>query len=259
MLSQAHWLDLSMSSLIFKYTLAVEKKLKTQVSYLVAKNNSIEEDIYLNKKFYGNNKANRGKLLQLRKNIDEAKEWDISAKHYWKVEGNIPPWIAAKAISFGNSLNWYSILTEYHKNEIIRAFQFNCSNLTSQDKLRFFNDSLNQVYDYRNLSAHGNRTFLMNLETKQKSTFLTKTGTIEYYQENDKVHNQDLFSIILTILSLLTDKYVAQNMITELLFFFKNNDAENLRFIDKDLFELFGMPRDYDQRLEKYFNYRFLS
>ncbi|EME8164257.1 Abi family protein, partial [Enterococcus faecium] len=108
MLYQAHWIDLSMSSLLFKYTLAVEKKLKTQVSYLIGEKLSIEESLYLDKKFYGQNKANRGKLFQLKEKINEAKEKDISAKYYWEKEHNVPPWIAAKAISFGSIVTWYS-------------------------------------------------------------------------------------------------------------------------------------------------------
>lgn len=259
MLYQAHWIDLSMSSLLFKYTLAVEKKLKTQVSYLIGEKLSIEESLYLNKKFYGQNKANRGKLFQLKEKINEAKEKDISAKYYWEKEHNVPPWIAAKAISFGSIVTWYSLLTEYHKNCIIDGFKFNTKGLKQQERLRFFNNSINQVYDYRNLTAHGNRTFCLNLQTSQKILHLKTVGKDVLIKDKLGTHNNDLFSVVFTILSLLTDNYVATNMIVELKQFFSQYDSLNLAFLDKDIFGLFNFPRDFDERLETAFKQRFES
>ncbi len=50
MLYQVHWIDVQVSNIIFKYSLAVEERLKALVSNIVARNFSIDEEKYLDKK-----------------------------------------------------------------------------------------------------------------------------------------------------------------------------------------------------------------
>ncbi|STY45484.1 Abortive infection bacteriophage resistance protein [Listeria grayi] len=137
MLYQLHWIDLSLCNTLFKYTLAVEKKLKTQVSNLVADCFTINEQRYLLDKNYSPAKGQKGKLRDVEKAIDEIRYRDISAKHYMDEENNLPPWIAAKAISFGNIRNWYSILRDPHKQLIIDAFIGKKTNLTPDTRRDF--------------------------------------------------------------------------------------------------------------------------
>ncbi|UNQ04623.1 Abi family protein [Enterococcus faecalis] len=51
-LYELHWIDLKLSGILFKYSLIVEKKLKSSVSYLVAKNFGVNELEYLKRKIF---------------------------------------------------------------------------------------------------------------------------------------------------------------------------------------------------------------
>lgn len=260
MLYQLHWIDLSLCNTLFKYTLAVEKKLKTQVSNLVADCFTINEQRYLLDKNYSPAKGQKGKLRDVEKAIDEIRYRDISAKHYMDEENNLPPWIAAKAISFGNIRNWYSILRDPHKQLIIDAFIGKKTNLTPDTRRDFFKIALNQVYAFRNISAHGNRSFKLKLDEKDRYVWkhLKSLGIHDFFQENDSPANRDnLFSIILSMFILINDKYVLYNLKLEIEQFIQEYSRPEFIFLDRDIFQLFDIPKDTVSRLESYLSYKF--
>ena len=259
MLYQVYWMDLTMSNLLFKYSLVVEKKLKTILSYNVAKNFSDNEDKYMNEKNYSLEKQ-KGKYINLIKNIDDIKVRDASCIHYTETEGNIPPWILSNAISFGNAFLWYSILYPQHKLDIIKDF-FNRYPLKNEDTLDFFKTLLKQVYKFRNLSAHGNRTFHFSLEDEKISIRMLKSlGVIEIFEisENNYIPTNNLFSVMFSILFLINDIYVAQNFIVDLNSFLVTYSQEQFTFPNADVFKLFDLPRNTVDRLQKLFELKFM-
>ena len=171
MLYQLHWMDLSMSNLLFKYTLVVEKKLKIQIANLVANNWSIDEDLYLKELNYSPSNFMKGKYRDVIKAINDARTKDISCQHYMNTEGNLPPWIATKGISFGSAVNWYTILRPPNKISIINQFLNTYYPLLQESAIDLFKRLIGQVYQFRNLSAHGNRTFLFKLPEESKLQF----------------------------------------------------------------------------------------
>ncbi|WP_260443169.1 Abi family protein [Listeria fleischmannii] len=260
MLYEMHWIDLSISSILFKYTLAVEKKIKTQLANLVAERFSIEEEQYLNIKNYSQSKHYRGKINQLKDYISNAKKQDISAKHYFEKEKNLPPWILAKAISFGQIIQWYSILQKNHKQDIIKSFLGDNCSLTIDESLDFFKKALNQVYRYRNLSAHGNRNFKLSLPNNVKYSWKhLKKLHIDCFFENDgsPANQNNFYSVILTILLLINDQYVCGNLIIEIKNFILKYNQSSFNFNDKNIFQLLDFPEDIEQRLEKFYAAKF--
>lgn len=256
MLYQIHWIDLTMSNILFKYTLAVEKKLKTQISNLVAQNFTIEESRYTSENNYSPSKAQRGKYRDVIKAIDEAKSRDVSCIHYMKKEGNLPPWIAAKGMSFGSAVNWYSILRPPHKQVVIKSFLSNSYPLSQDETLDFYKRVIEQVYQYRNLSAHGNRTFLFTLPEKQKLLWshLKKLQLDEFF-EGHGVDN--IYSIMMCILILINDEYVAENFLIELNNFFATYSDPRFIFLDKTVYDIFGLNKDFLYALNNFYNQKF--
>ena len=258
MLYQVYWMDLTMSNILFKYSLVVEKKLKNILSYNVAKNFSDNEDKYMNEKNYSLEKQ-KGKYNALIKNIEEAKTKDNSCIYYKDNEENIPPWIIVKGISFGSTFLWYSILYKRHKLEVIKDF-FNRYPLKDDDTLVFFKTILEQVYEFRNLSAHGNRTFHFSLEKNIPIRMLQSLQLIEIFETDDHGYlpRNNLFSIMFSILFLISDKYVAQNFIFDLNAFLSMYSQSAFSFPNADVFKLFDLPRNTVDRLQKLFELKFM-
>ena len=261
-LYQVHWIDITMSSILFKYTLLVEKRLKTRVSYLVAKNFGINEKEYLSPINYSQAKYNKGRLAQVIKNISEKRNKDISLNHYDKKENNLPPWIAAKALSFGNIINWYKILRAAHKKEIIagnnqyKGFLNPLPSLKEEELKDYFLRLIEQVYQFRNLSAHGNRTFSLNLEDKYALNFNhLKKANLNYYFDN--MPKNGLYSIIFSILILLDDKYAIKNFYNELSLFFYQYDRKEFLMLGKSIYDLFNLPKNTLILIEYYIKERF--
>ncbi|MFR4285570.1 MAG: Abi family protein [Enterococcus italicus] len=257
MLYTVHWMDVTLSGILFKYTLVIEKKLKTQISNLVAELYSIEENQYLDKRNYSQAKYNRGKIVELTKQIDDSKKTDLSAKHYFENECNVPPWIAAKSISFGSTIIWYSILKEMDKLTIINKFFPIAAKFKKETKLDFFDSMIDQVYQYRNLTAHGNRTFSLDLPKKIRANFLEQLDLLDYFKETDYIHQNDLLSLILSIFILNNDQFVSYNMVLELSDFFTRYSQKQFVFSGKDVYQLFKLPADIIERLIKFHTEKF--
>lgn len=264
MLYTAHWLDLSMSNILFKYSLVVEKQLKTIVSHIVARNFSVDENRYLNSKNYSTTKAQSGKFSDVQKAINKAKFKNSVCKYYMETENNLPPWIATQGISFGSAINWYSILKEPHKLEVINSFLNlilkDGAFLKSEDKQHFFKICLGQVYEFRNLSAHGNRTFKLQLPEKQKqvSRYLSAAKIDVYYPNNNGVisSRDTLFSVIMSMLILINDDYVANSLISEIKNLFETY-SDSLIFVDSNIYDLFEFRKDSLDLLISFFDYKF--
>lgn len=259
MLYQAHWMDITMSSILFKYTLLVEKKLKTRVSYLLAQSFGVNEDDYLRDNAYNSARQHKGKLNKVRSEINKNRDKDISAIHYMSTENNLPPWIAAKSISFGNTFIWYQVLRGPHKQKIAKEFLTPCPFMKIESLSDFFYRLMGQVYEYRNLSAHGNRTFMLQIPEKYRlvTTQLKEAKLHALFEKNDYKHRDNLFSVIVSILVLLDDPYAINNFIIELRNFFLVYEVERFNFNGKDVFDLFNLPRSFVDDIEEYIKIRF--
>lgn len=265
MLYQVHWIDVQVSNIIFKYSLAVEERLKALVSNIVARNFSIDEEKYLDKRNYSKKRAQRGKISDFMNAIEDAKQSSKIAQHYIDEEGNLPPWIAAEVISFGSMVNWYSTLSINEKKEVVNIFLQRMpkhENVTTDDKLQFCKICLEQVYRFRNLSAHGNRTFKLRLKESdtQKIRFLEKFSISFLYKtkNGEELPRNGLFSIIVSIIVLLDDQYLISTMIDELESVVNTYGNQNL-FNGKSIYDLFEVDKDFISRLQEFMNMKFPS
>ena len=259
MLYQLHWIDLTMSNILFKYSLTVEKKLKSSTSFVISKNYGVDESLYLKRNNYSPQKYHRGKIAEVTKQINDIKHRDPSAMHYMETEGNIPPWIAAKAISFGNIVNWYQVLRGPHKDYVVNDFFPNLYPLRKEDQKEFFDTAIKQVYEYRNLVAHGNRTFSLKVPDRQKVKYLKDLNLLEYYPNSNGTPNTDnLYSVIMSILMLIDDEYVLGQFLVELTNFFQIYDSDDYQFLDANIYTLFNFPEEALEQLTSYIKKKIL-
>lgn len=265
MLYQVHWIDIQTSNIIFKYSLAVEERLKALVSNFVAATYSIEEASYLKETNYSRARSQRGKLSDVIEAIEEAKQTSQIAQHYIKKENNLPPWIAAEVISFGSMMNWYSILQQNLKKQVVNVFLGRLKPkglVKTDDKFQFCKICLEQVYRFRNLSAHGNRTFKLNFEEKytQKFRFLEEFSLDYLYKTNTNnvLARNSLFSVLVSIIVLLDDEYLISSMLDELRNIFAIYGTKPV-FNGNSIYDLFEVDVDFITRLTKFMNEKFES
>lgn len=251
MLYQVYWMDLTMSSLIFKYSLLVEKRLKSNLAYLIGESFGDLEEEYLDKKNYGQSNYHKGKLPKIKNEINLKKETDRSAKYYMKSEGNLPPWIATKSVSFGIAYIWYQILRPTSKNILVSKFIPANYRMSVEDKKDYFFRLISQVYEFRNMSAHGNRIFDFNFEEKHemKRIYLQNTNTLDLFENENR---NGLFSVIYSIITLLDDPYALNNFWNEVINYFDNYSRPEFNFNGKDVFQLFGISPQSLAKLEEY-------
>lgn len=251
-LYELHWIDLKLSGILFKYSLIVEKKLKSSVSYLVAKNFGVNELEYLKKEKYSLRNYNRGKFYELMRKLDDIKQNDISAKHYISSEySSIPPWVIVKGMSFGTIKIWYSILRNPHKQSIIQDFNIPNLAMKLEDQLDFFDRALTQIYDYRNCTAHGNRTFSLKVTKDLKIKHLNTIDAFKYFKKDTQHTFNDLYSVLISLFLLIDDKYILQDFIKELIVFFNNYNEYS--FAGKNIYQVFNLPSNILDRLARYF------
>lgn len=145
----------------FKQTLAytVAELISDDQARYVAKSHFNRGRTYPNKRRYH---SDRDRLL---KKIDYVLKSNVEPfKHYRKEHGNIPPWILVKGLTFGESIYWFSLSKRPIRSLIIaRMLGLDSDLIDDIDKSieirQSFGDLLALYLDYRNLTAHGGRTY----------------------------------------------------------------------------------------------------
>lgn len=261
MLYQSHWMDLTLNNIILKYSLIVEKKLKSILGNHVAHCHSIYESRYLDKKSYSSSTSLRPRFYKLTQDIESVAD-DSSVKHYKESEGNVPPWIYAKALSFGATINWYNLLRKPHKIMVISDFLSPINiKLNDDEKLDFFKRGIKQIHQFRNMSAHGNRLFSFKLREKNKQLIrhLENSQLKEYFldEHNNATGNDGLFSVIFSIFLFINDSYVLNNFLAELYGYLLEYSRAEYNFAGKNVYDLLGINENFFFNLVKFYNKKF--
>lgn len=257
-----HILNMTISNILFKNILLLEKALKSRLSYLVAENYGVFTDLsaptysaasddYLSEKYYSNsNNRRRNILIGLKKSLIDNPNHSISVEHYKNTKNHIPPWVLTTAIPYGSAIEWYRILRANDKETICNSFI--SPGLLSTDKTKeFLLKSLDLTKEYRNKIAHGNRVFnVSSLPILPKEQILTLSfGVLTEQEYKNNLGQSDLFAVLLILLILIDDPYLTAHLINELENAFK--PYKELYFSKKTVFEVFGLPENIIKRLEK--------
>jgi len=258
-----HWLDTSLSNLLFKYILYIEQSLKTRISYLVSSNygvftpvenifDSIECD-YLSEQHYTNRRGKRRSVLQKLKISITSERNNESVNHYLHTKNHIPPWIMITNIPFGLAIEWYGILKEDDKTNICNQFIYpnpSASQLLSQDVKEFFRKALMLLREYRNKIAHGHRIFTVNssIELPKRPLFTLCDSAVSSSEYTHEMGKNDLYAILLSLYVLINDRYYLSNFISELHSLL--DPYKNKTINGKTVFEIFSFPENLFERLE---------
>lgn len=257
-----HIIDTGLNSILLKNILIIEHSLKSKLSFIIAKNYGVYTDVsdtsnsstqdYLCSTHYTRNNIRNNILRKLKQSLTEHTRNNI-IRHYERTKNHIPPWILTTNIPLGLTIKWYSILKSHDKEYVCNAF-IDDNRLTPEQKKEFLIKSLNLLKEYRNIIAHGNRTFSNSMRCiiPKQQLLLLSPNLLSEHEYNSGIGQKDLMAIILTIIALLNDKYMVANFIHDILSTF--SPYENLKFASKSIFDIFELPDDFMKRMYSIIN-----
>lgn len=213
------YLDKSIQALTMKYSLMAEVKFKHHIAYVLAKNIGVQEDEYLNPKFYKKTVNKYISFTQLKAEIcrqldpQKAKQ---PTRHYLTHHNHVPPWILMKNISLGTAINLFKCLNSKNKIEMANLL-LPTQRIHPKDKIEFISTSMEGVRKFRNYAAH-NLNFIAcrttyNIPGKTLSQLLSSKKNASTHI--DKHALKGIFGIMLTLYVLLDDTLIRTNMLHE--------------------------------------------
>lgn len=257
-----HEIDTSLSNLLFKYILSIERSLKSHVSYIVSKNygvftdkndtSNLNSDDYLCRHHYNRSNKKRNNILYDIKDSLNSPRRNSIVRYYESQKNHIPAWITITNIPFGLTIEWYGILAKDDKTYVCEQLVQN-TKLNIEDKKEFLKKSLELLRSYRNTIAHGNRLFSSEIGTEiPKRQLLTLSGGLLSKNIYKKGYGKnDVYALVLVLIILLNDRYMINNLMNDLTNMLKPYEQFSLSE-NKTLIQQFGLPKDVLKRFEIY-------
>ena len=222
-LENLHSLDRNIRYSVANALEILESNIRQAVAYVVAKNISEDQNVYIKREKY-----NTGKKYQKRYQHRWHDAWSVDdliykmkkivesdsnpVKHYRMKYGNVPPWIIVKEMPFGSLIWFFQLLKKRDKTQVLSILTGQNENTINGllEKYKFksaFKELLLLYLTYRNNASHGGRTY--NFETKKY-----KLSYNEYIHEFINVTRGDYrtgkgrshLGVVLKTLLLFSDK-----------------------------------------------------
>lgn len=261
-----HTIDTDLNNVILKNILFVERYLKTRLSYLVAEKygvytdtndlNNINPNDYLYRNNYSSTGTGRNNILKTIKESLSSNRINESVAHYANSKNHIPPWILVTNIPFGLTIKWYNILKSDDKDRICSEF-IPTDALSIPDKKEFISVAFSLLREYRNKIAHSNRTFnVSGLPVLPKRQLLALSfNELSSTEYNKNFGKSDLFGVILACFILIDNRYILTHFLRDLIYIL--DPYEDIRMNKKSILEIFGLPEDLFERLERLYTKKF--
>ena len=258
-----HLLDVSLSSLILKNILYIERALKSRLSYVVSRNYGVytdpsdmtlsNQDDYLYRGYYSPSKGRRNNTLKQLKGVfdlsDSKKYKSKSLVHYMQNHDHVPPWILTTSLTFGQVILWFTILQSNDKVSICNSF-IRDDSLSSEDKKEYLRKCFDLLKEYRNNIAHGSRTFLYEgkVAVPKKQLLHLSHGVVTGSEYNMNPHAQKgMFAVIAIITTLLNDQYLLASFKRDLGSIL--DPYKTVLFNGRKLTDLFSLPENIVDRI----------
>lgn len=164
--------DKALRSIVYKYTSSIECHIKALIAHEFSRVHGVDENEYLQTSSFTANENSKEPIKRLieecQKTIDEAQNRNSNKyreyiAHNKTAHGHVPLWVLVRALSFGTVSIFYKNMQDAEKDAIAQNYHI------SADKLA---NILEVVVSFRNIVAHGERTFCAKLPRTRLSTKL---------------------------------------------------------------------------------------
>ena len=156
-------LDKNLRNAVIAAMIDFEEHIKEVAADVIAKSFGVHPDDYLSYRNYKNKSKRKyrftvsGLLDTLKKALDTDKD---PIHHYQSEHGIVPPWILFKSVYFGTIVNFIDQFKVDQQNQMLdRLYNFPALNISYDAGRKLMMDTLFICSDYRNLAAHGGRTY----------------------------------------------------------------------------------------------------
>lgn len=248
-------LDMHISSIILKYTLLIERSLKTKIAYRISKQYGIHHKDFLDSKNYSIRNNQKGKeLLSHIENKCTSPYKNTASYHYAHNKNHVPPWIVVNDLSFNKIIEWYKILKPDNKNYICRyMIPFDNSIISIDSKKEFLKKAIYILLEYRNSFAHGNKVFssrIKNILPKRPLFDILRENKIILFNSeyNSGLAKKDLYAVFISILFLIQDYEILTFFRVELMIWLKQYEGK--RIFNKSYYNILGLPDNIEDRLD---------
>lgn len=199
--------DKNLRNAVMASMLDLEEHIKEVSADIIAQSFGIHQDDYLQFKNY-KDKVRRKEQFTLRSILNKLKSTAQSdkdpIKHYRLKYDTVPPWILFKSIYFSTIINFINLFKTTEQLAVAeRLYDNNKLALSSSSLRKLMMDTLFLCQEYRNLSAHGGRTY--NYE------HYSNIRTSEIFPTNAYI-NTSGFNGLLYLLSLFKYKFPYYNL-----------------------------------------------
>ena len=167
--------DKDLRSIIYKHTSSIETHTKALIAHEFSRVHGVDEKVYLKPQCFTPNANSTDTVSRL---IDECNTTITEAlnhnsnkyrqyiAHNYNVHGHVPLWVLIRALSFGTISIFYKNMIESEKDLVAANYNVTAEQLANM---------LEVVVSYRNIVAHGERTFCAKLPKTRLSTQLSIT------------------------------------------------------------------------------------
>lgn len=257
MLYQIYWLDITLSDLLLKYTLEIEKLLKAQLISVISNFGDTPER-YLDVRKYTNK---GGTLRKINQYILDDRDGLFGLFLNQHEITYIPSWFLIQHLTFGTSINLFSILKSPQKNQIVNSILSTAVGpLSNDEKKELVRSILAFALELRNKSAHGTKLLGINFveDINTLNGMLSKLGIDKYLKKSSKgVIIANISNFVILVLLFSNIPLFAANMVNEFSYFFKQNSTDEnniLTSINKTPYELFNVSKDDFYNIQKLFS-----
>ena len=145
--------DAELRELFFKYLLQVERQMRSLMSYYFTEMYGAEQKQYLDANNYNHTKRNHATIVKLIATLKRATTTTdyTYINYYRKTYGEIPLWVLANVLTFGNLSKMFRVFPQSLKSKVSKNFE-----PLNQHQMEQF---LSVLTKYRNVCAHGERLF----------------------------------------------------------------------------------------------------
>lgn len=179
--------DKNLRNMMYKYILSIESYIKSLLAYEFSKIHGVNETQYLQPaNFSQKNPEDVERLIRECNDIiadavnDKSKRYRKYVAHMYEVHKHIPLWILIRTLTFGQTSIFYKNMIESEKQCIAVNYNLNASQLVNL---------LEVVVTFRNIVAHGERTYCAKLPKTRLSTNLQIIKKLPI-DKNDKGDNK---------------------------------------------------------------------
>ena len=139
--------------MFFKYLLQVERQMRSLMSYYFTEMYGAEQKQYLDANNYNHTKRNHATIVKLIATLKRATTTTdyTYINYYRKTYGEIPLWVLANVLTFGNLSKMFRVFPQSLKSKVSKNFE-----PLKQHQMEQF---LSVLTKYRNVCAHGERLF----------------------------------------------------------------------------------------------------